>query len=38
MGYVPYFLNGLSKNVSEIMIVCNGKLDIAGKEKFGTIW
>lgn len=32
-GYVPYFLNDLKKNVSEIMIVCNGKLDIAGKEK-----
>ena len=32
-GYVPYFLNDLKKNVSEIMIVCNGKLDIAGKER-----
>lgn len=31
--YVPYFLENLKNNVSEIFIVCNGKLESAGKEK-----
>lgn len=30
--YVPYFLDDLKKNVSEIFIVCNGKLSEDGKK------
>lgn len=30
--YVPYFLDDLKKNVSEIFIVCNGKLNEEGKK------
>ena len=38
--YVPYFLDDLKKNVSEIFIVCNGKLTPDGKEqleKYGHV-
>lgn len=39
-GYVPYFLDDLKKNVSEIFVVCNGKLDETNKavlEKYGKV-
>lgn len=32
-SYVPYFLTDLRKNVDNILIVCNGKLNIEGKQK-----
>lgn len=38
--YVPYFLDDLSKNVTEIFIVCNGKLTDEGKkilEQYGKV-
>ena len=38
--YVPVLLEDLKKNVSEICIVCNGKLEDKGKsklEEFGTV-
>lgn len=34
--YIPYMLDDLKKNVSEICVVCNGKLDDAGRKKFET--
>ena len=40
-GYVPYFLEDLKKNVTEIFIVCNGKLTSDGKEileKYGEVY
>ena len=38
--YVPYFLNDLKKNCSEILIVCNGDVSIGGKqllENYGKV-
>lgn len=38
--YVPYFLDDLKKNVSEIFIVCNGRLQEDGRkvlEQYGTV-
>ena len=38
--YIPYFLDDLKKNVSEIYIVCNGKLTDSGKkilEEYGEV-
>lgn len=38
--YVPFFLDDLKKNVSEIFIVCNGKLTNSGKselEQYGKV-
>lgn len=38
--YVPYFLEDLRQNVSEIFVVCNGKLMPEGREKleeYGTV-
>jgi len=35
--YVPYFLNDLKKNVSEIILVSNGKLTEGSKEKIKGI-
>lgn len=38
--YVPYFLDDLKKNVSEIFIVCNGKLEASGErilEQYGKV-
>lgn len=40
-SYVPYFLEDLKKNVTEIFIVCNGKLTGEGKEileKYGEVF
>lgn len=34
--YVPYFLDDLKKNVSDIYIVCNGKLNDKGREILKT--
>jgi lipopolysaccharide biosynthesis protein len=31
--YVPYMLNDLKKNITELLIVCNGKLAPEGREK-----
>lgn len=39
-SYVPYLLEDLKKNVSEIFVVCNGKLKEEGKkelEKYGKV-
>lgn len=39
-GYVPYFLEDLKKNVTEIFIICNGLLNDSGKaelSKFGNV-
>jgi lipopolysaccharide biosynthesis protein len=33
-NYVIYLLNDLLKNISELLIVCNGKLTSKGREKF----
>lgn len=35
--YVPYMLEDLKKNCSEIFIVCNGKLTPEGRDTFNTI-
>ena len=38
--YVPYFLDDLKKNVSEIFIVCNGRLQEDSRkvlERYGTV-
>ena len=32
-SYVPYLLEDLKKNVSEIFVVCNGKLKEEGKKR-----
>ena len=31
--YIPYMLNDLNKNISELMIVCNGLLEDKSREK-----
>lgn len=40
--YIPYMLKDIKKNVSEIFVVANGKMNDAGKEKLAgiadTIW
>jgi len=40
--YIPYMLKDIKKNVSEIFVVANGKMNDAGKEKLegiaDTIW
>lgn len=40
--YIPYMLKDIKKNVSEIFVVANGKMNNAGKEKLAgiadTIW
>ncbi len=33
--YVPYFLDDLKKNVSEIFIVCNGRLQEDSRKEIG---
>ncbi len=33
-NYIPYMLSDISKNVSDIIVVCNGRLDDAGKKTF----
>lgn len=32
--YIPYMLEDLNKNISELLIVCNGKLTAEGRKKF----
>ncbi len=32
--YIPYMLNDLNKNISELLVVCNGKLTQEGRKKF----
>lgn len=36
-SFVPYFLDDLKKNCSEIFIVCNGKIEADGKRKLEKI-
>lgn len=35
--YVPYMLEGIKDNCSEIIVVCNGKLDSAGENVFNKL-
>ncbi len=35
--YIPYMLNDLNKNISELLVVCNGKLTPEGRQKFKTL-
>ena len=35
--YVPHLLEDVKKNVSELLIVCNGNLTLEGKGKFARI-
>lgn len=35
--YIPYMLNDLNKNISELLVVCNGYLSDEGKEKLKKI-
>lgn len=35
--YIPYMLNDLNKNISELMVICNGNLSEEGKKKLKTI-
>ena len=32
--YIPYLLRDLNENISELLIVCNGKLTVEGSAKF----
>ena len=36
--YIPYMLKDIKKNVSEIFVVANGKMNDAGKEKLSKFW
>lgn len=32
--YIPYMIEDLNKNITELLVVCNGKLNKEGREKF----
>ncbi|MBH5319147.1 rhamnan synthesis F family protein [Paenibacillus sp. GSMTC-2017] len=32
--YIPYMLEDLNKNIDKLVIVCNGKLSVEGRQKF----
>ena len=35
--YIPYMLEDLNRNVSELLVVCNGKLTGEGRAKFAKL-